>query len=303
MFLFKCNKMKTFDIYFKKRLSMKLKHNKLKNTAILFELLTQKLTSEIISEKNPIAVNLIKKYFHNTELAKEYSLYESITNSTNLEETVAKLTLNEIEQYYKKLDKVKLGKEKYNLIHEISKNYDTNDFFKSRVSNYKLLGTISILLESFLIDSSYAISEIISNKKIIFEHLTSIPILDEMSQSLREYAKMDKVHRNHVFKIIVDNFNADFSDKLNENQKTILHEYIFSVSSSPKLTESFNVKIRNLKEFFTKHSHKVTDEVILIKLNEIITELKPFNKNYIIKEIDVEKLLHYYELQEEIKNI
>jgi hypothetical protein len=137
---------------------MKLRHNKLKNTAILFELLTQRLTSEIISEQKPIAVNLIKKYFHNTELAKEYSIYKSIINSTNLEESVATLTLNEIENYYTKIDKLKLGKEKYNLISEISKNYDTNDFFKARVSNYKLLGTVSILLETFSPKNSFEIS-------------------------------------------------------------------------------------------------------------------------------------------------
>lgn len=282
---------------------MKLKHNKIKNTSILFELLTQRLTSEIISEKKPVAVNLIKKYFHNTELAKEYSIYKSIVNSTNLDESVANLTLKEVENYYNKLDKVKLGKEKYNLIHEISKNYDTNDFFKARVNNYKLLGTISILLESFSTKNLYDISETISNKTIILEHLTSVPILDEMSQSLQEYAKMDKVHRNHVFKLIVDNFNSDFSDKLNENQKTVLHEYIFNVSSSPKLTESFNNRIVGMKDFFTKNLNKIVDEVTLVKINEVVNELKPYNKNYIIKESDVEKLLHYYELQEEIKNI
>lgn len=281
---------------------MKLRHNKLKNTAILFELLTQRLTSEIISEQKPIAVNLIKKYFHNTELAKEYSIYKSIINSTNLEESVATLTLNEIENYYRKIDKVKLGKEKYNLISEISKNYDTNDFFKSRVTNYKLLGTVSILLETFSPKNLFEISEVIANKKVILEHLTSTLIADEQSESLNEYSELDNSQRNLVFRNVVDKFNEKFSTELNENQKEVLLEYIFSVASSPKLTESFNNRIIKLQEYFTKNVRKISDEVTSIKMTEIVAELKPFNKNYIIKESDVEKILRYYELQDELKN-
>ena len=282
---------------------MKLKHNKLKNTAILFELLTQRLTSEIISEQKPVAVNLIKKYFHNTELAKEYSLYKSIMESTDLDESVANLTLKEVESYFSKIDKSKLGKEKYNLINEISKNYDTNDFFKARVNDYKLLGTISILLETFAPKNSYEISDIISNKKVILEHLTSKPIVEEKSQILEEYSKLDNSQRNIVFRKVVDKFNEKFANELNEKQKEVLLEYIMNVSLTPKLTESFNTKIVKLKEYFEKNLPKILDEVTSIKVNEIVTELKPFNKSYIIKESDVEKLLYYYELQEEIKNL
>lgn len=282
---------------------MKLKHNKLKNTAILFQLLTQRLTSEIISEQKPIAVNLIRKYFHNTELAKEYSLFESIITSTNLDENTASLTLNEIEKYFQKIDKIKLSKEKYQLISEITKNYDTNDFFKSRVNNYKLLGSISILLETFSPKNSFDITEIIANKKTMLEHLTSVPVLEERSQIMEEYSKLDSSQRNIVFRNVVDKFNEKFTNELNDKQKEVLLEYIFNVSCSPKLTESFNIKITQLHEFFTMNSRKVLDEVTAVKMTEIISELKPFSKNHIIKESDVEKILHYYELQEEIKKI
>ena len=281
---------------------MKLKHNKLKNTAILFELLTQKLTSEIISEQKPLAVNLIKKYFHGTELAKEYSLYGSVINSTNLDEFGANLTLNEIEKCYKKIDKKQLSKEKYNLINEITKIYDANDFFKARVSNYKLFGTISNILESYS-NNDYDVSDIIKNKTTILEHLQSVPIIEEKSQFVDEYSKLDEVQRNIVFKKVVKKFNENFADKLNENQKSVLSDYLISISSSPKLTESFNIRINKLKQTFTKFTKKINDEVTLVKLNEIVSELVPYNNNYIIKESDVEKLLQYYELESELKNI
>lgn len=281
---------------------MKLKHKRLKNTGILFELLTQRLTSEIISEQKPIAVNLIKKYFHSTELAKEYSLYENIINSTNLDEFHANLTLNEIEKCYHKIDKKQLSKEKYNLINEILKTYDANDFFKSRVNNYKLFGTISNILESYS-SNDYEISDVIKNKTSLLEHLKSIPILEEKSILVEEYSKLDNSQRNMVFKKVVDKFNKKFSSELNDNQKEVLLEYLFNVSCSPKLTESFNVKIIKLKTIFEKYSKKIDDDVTLVKLDEIMSELKPFGKNYIIKESDVERILYYYELQAELNQL
>jgi hypothetical protein len=281
---------------------MKLKHNRLKNTAILFELLTQKLTSEIISEQKPIAVNLIKKYFHNTELAKEYSLYESVINSTNLDETRANLTLSEIEKCYNKIDKKQLSKQKYNLISEITKIYDANDFFKARVNNYKLFGTISNILESYS-NNDYDVTDIIKNKTLILEHLKSTPIIEEKSQFVDEYSKLDESQRNMVFKKVVKKFNDNFADKLNENQKSVLSDYLISISSSPKLTESFNIRINKLKQTFTKYTKKIDDQVTLVKLNEIVSELVPYSNNYIIKESDVEKLLQYYELESELNQI
>ncbi len=54
----------------------KLKHSKYKNTAILFEMLVQKLTSETLTSDKSVTIDIIKKYFgRNTELSKELQLY------------------------------------------------------------------------------------------------------------------------------------------------------------------------------------------------------------------------------------
>ena len=42
----------------------KLKHSKYKNTAILFEILVRKLTSESMTSDKSITIDIIKKYFH-----------------------------------------------------------------------------------------------------------------------------------------------------------------------------------------------------------------------------------------------
>ena len=42
---------------------MKIKHNKYKNTGILFELLVRKITADTLSSGNSKAASLVKKYF------------------------------------------------------------------------------------------------------------------------------------------------------------------------------------------------------------------------------------------------
>ena len=56
-----------------------LKHSKYKNTAILFEMLVRKLTSETLTSDKTVTVEIIKKYFgKNTVLSKELQLYNSL---------------------------------------------------------------------------------------------------------------------------------------------------------------------------------------------------------------------------------
>ena len=63
-------------------LKNKMKHNKIKNTGILFELLTRQITADLMERDTSKAVNLVKKYFKNgTEIGKEYQLYKILTET------------------------------------------------------------------------------------------------------------------------------------------------------------------------------------------------------------------------------
>ena len=55
-----------------------IKHNKIKNTGILFELLLRQVTADIFSgQAKSKSVSLIKEYFNkNTALGKELELYQ-----------------------------------------------------------------------------------------------------------------------------------------------------------------------------------------------------------------------------------
>ena len=128
---------------------MKVKHSKYKNTGILFELLTRQLTADTIAGSQPKALSLIKKHFtSNSSLLKEYKIYHAFTNKKFKEEGKATLLINTLVEAYGKLNKGQLRKEKYNLIKEIKETYDVNNFFKAKISNYKVMASVFNLLEN-----------------------------------------------------------------------------------------------------------------------------------------------------------
>jgi hypothetical protein len=133
---------------------MKIKHNKYKNTGILFELLVRKITSDTMSNSNSKAATLVKKYFTKSELANENKLYQTINNSISLSEGKAESVISTVLEMSRKLDRDKLAKEKYNLIKEIKDNFDINDFFQAKIKNYKLLASTYTLFESINLKAS-----------------------------------------------------------------------------------------------------------------------------------------------------
>ena len=151
-----------------------IKHNKYKNTGILFELLVRKITADTMTGQDSKAVSLIKKYFVNTELSRENKLYQSLSKTQNISEAKAESIISTILEINKSLNQVKLAKEKYNLIKEIKSNFDIDDFFKAKINNYKLLSSTYTLLEANLFPSHH-IDTILTSKMNILEHFCTPP--------------------------------------------------------------------------------------------------------------------------------
>jgi hypothetical protein len=115
----------------------KIKHNKFKNSGIIFELLIRQITSDTLSGKDSLALNLVKKYFSKGELAKEHKLYQALVNTKALSEGKAESLINATLEISSRLNHTALRKEKYNLIKEIRDSYNIEDFFKAKINNYK----------------------------------------------------------------------------------------------------------------------------------------------------------------------
>jgi hypothetical protein len=283
---------------------MNIKHSKYKNTGILFELLVRQITADTLSGKDSKATNILKKYFVKTELGREYKLYETITKHKNLTEGKAEVVINSVIESSKNLNRGALKRQKYNLIQEISKHYNLEEFFKTKLPNYKSYAALYTLVEIYNSELLSNPDQIISNKIAILENLTTKQVDKKKVEDdlLTEFQSYDKDLRILTYKVLLEKFNGKYAS-LNDNQKSVLKEFINSVDSTPKLREFYNTKITEIKDTLTKQVKKVTDKAIQIKLNEVNNMLTPLSKTANVGNDDLVNLLQYYELLEELTKV
>lgn len=278
-----------------------IKHSKYRNTGILFELLVRQTTSDLLCNKDSISVKILKKYFTNTELGKEYSLYNTLVTSKKLSESKAEILISTLIEQYKKLDSEKINKLKYNLIKEIKSNYDLDEFFKAKISNYKQYASLYTIFESQN-SKSIDTKQLILNKITLLEQLTDESIVDKKApQSIMEdFMKEDKEVRLLAYKMLVEKFNDKY-ESLSEIQKSILKQYINSIADTKSLVKYLNERVEDVRAEIKSLSSKISDKVLTIKLQEVLKLIKPIEENKSIKDETIVGILQCYDLIEEIK--
>tara|TARA_R110000822_G_scaffold96601_10_gene219817 strand:+ start:937 stop:1794 length:858 start_codon:yes stop_codon:yes gene_type:complete len=281
-----------------------IKHSKYKNTGLLFELLVRQITSDTLSGKDSKAALILKKYFVKTELGKEYKLYETLSKYKNLTEGKADVVITTIIESSKNLNRGILKRLKYNLIQEIQKHYNLDEFFKTKLPNYKLHASLYTLVEVYNSDNLSTPDQIINNKITLIEHLTSKQIDKQKVEDsiMEEFKSYDKDLRILTYKVMLEKFNGKYAD-LNLNQKSVLREFITSVDSTPKLKDFYNTKINEIKSSLSLLTKQIENKATRIKLQEINNIINPLGKVSSIGNDDLVNLLQYYELLEELTNI
>jgi hypothetical protein len=280
---------------------MNLKHNKIRNTGILFELLVRQITTDTLNNKESIAVDILKKHYNSNQLAKEFKIYKTLANAKNLSEAKANIVINAAIEAYRKLNKSQLKTEKYNLISDIKKNYNLNEFFKAKVENYKTLASIYMLFE---MDRSKDPNpeEDVKYRFSIMEDICTPEHKEEKDAIIEEYNSYDKGTKALVYKLLIQKFNDKYSN-LDDNQKNLLKEYISNISTSEKLKEYMNNEFVKVREKIIKYSKKLNDEVRKVKLSEVLNFIEEIPSNRQICEKDIHNLLYYYELIKEFKSL
>ncbi len=281
---------------------MAIKHSKYRNTGILFELLVRQTTSDLLNNQDSKAVKILKKYFTNTELGKEYSLYSTFSASPKLSEAKAEILISTIIEQYKKLDHEKLSKLKYNLIKEIKKSYDLENFFKAKIDNYKPFASIYTIFESQN-NQSVDTKQLILNKINLLEHLTAKDLSDSKAPKslVEEFMKEDKEIRLLAHKIMVEKFNNKYQN-MSERQKGVLKEYITNISDTKNLKIYLNQQLDEIKVELTQLKEAQKDQVTKIKLEEVLKFINPIKENQSVKDEIITGILQYFDLIDELKN-
>ena len=279
----------------------KVKHNKIRNTGLLFEFLLRQITSDVLNKDNGPAVKIVKEKFNeNTELGKELALYNILITKKFKSDTKADYFINEVMKARSDLNNSTLRRERYNLIKEIQSNYNLQKFMSSKVPNYKTYASIFTLFEYNKSLSPDQKTESFFN---IVEHVTT----DDKSIKLSETVTAlpdDEDLRILTYRTLLEKFNQKYT-KLSKDQKNLLREYINNVSNTNSLKDTLKEIVKGLKKDLQTHSKNLQDKVVKIKMSEAIKSIDKFcgieDKSDVVKDAYVIQTMRYLELVKEVK--
>ena len=267
---------------------MNIKHSKYKNTGLLFELIVRQITADTLSGIDSKATGIMKKFFVKSELGKEYKLYETISKHKNISEAKADMILTTVIESSKTLNRSSLKRQKYNLIKEISKHYNLEEFFKIKLPSYKTHASLYTLLEIYNSEVLSNPDQIIDNKISLLEYMVATPIKSKKVENdlMEEFKSYPKDLRILTYKVMLENFNGKYGT-LNDDQKDVLKEFINSVDNTPRLKEFYNGKVFDLKEKLNKILPNIENKATQIKLNEVTNLLSPLSKTSNVSDDDL----------------
>ena len=284
-------------------MSSNTKHSKIRNTGILFELLTRQITVDVLNNnKKAQAAKILKEFFNKkTQLGKEYELYKVLTTENYKSEIKANHLVDAVISTRQKLNNSQLKREKYNLIKEIKRNYNVSDFFMARIPNYKVNASIFKLFNSNQNENPAQKTE---NRFTIVEHITRKTISSKKKEKAitEGYKKQEKDLRLLAYGILVEKFNKKYSS-LSVAQKKLLKEYINNISNTNSLKQLIESETIKVKSKLQSYLPKVEDKVTKIKLNEAVNQADTLMKGRIVEDKQVVTLMRYYQLVKELKNV
>ncbi len=272
---------------------MKLKHNKKRNTAFLYESLIRELTKFIINkneESKKQLILVIKEHFNDDALlSRELKLYNALNETYGLEPHTAEKLIFEVQREYSSIDKKKLFTEQTKLINKINKMF-SKSIFSNFVPNYKDLATIYQVFNTSSVKKKVLLEQNIF-KKLTFNNQDSD-------------ARMKPVD-NLIYKSFVQRFNGEYSEKLLEEQKNLLNKYITSfLDNGVELKVYLNEEIARLKKNVSgalRMEEVESDADMFSKTKEVLIMLENFKDSKIDKAL-ISKVLKIQNLVKEIKN-
>jgi hypothetical protein len=284
----------------------KIKHSKVKNTGVLFELLVRQITLEVLNgDKTENAKNIVKEFFASgTELNKELRLYDLLLKEKYNSESKAEMFVDTVSQAHSKLNEGKLVKEKYNLIKQINEKFELEQFLSSPITNYKVLASIYKVFESKK-SENYDIKDIFNSKVTLIENIIARPSTKtnkiEDNKLIESYKQQDKDLRLLTYKILVETFNKKYTN-LDSNQKNLLKEYINNISNTSKFKDYLSVELPKIVAELKSIKAKIQDKVTTIKLSETISVLEKMKMGKSVSDGQVSSIMLSYELIKELKS-
>jgi len=267
---------------------MKIKHNKKRNTAFVYEALVREATVAVLkgdSKRQTTALNLIERHFApSTPLKKDLECYQSLMKDHGLTSDISQRILKETHDQRRMLSSDDLFKSQSKLIKDLNTELSPN-VFTNFVPNYKHLATIAQMFSS---KNSPRSQVMLENK-----------VLEYMTDDAPEIPKgipVDKV----LYRTFVEKFNTKYAQELLPEQKELLTYYISSFSDNAVELKMFlNEELHRLKSTLQKASTTQeinSDNEMTQKTQQIIEKLDAYanddvNEGLLLTVLKTQKLV------------
>lgn len=272
---------------------MKVRHNKKRNTAFLYESLIKELTKSIVrnqTETKQKVINILKEYFgKDCILKKDLDLYNTLLESKGLDENFGKRLIIEVKKDHDSLDRKAVFNSQTNLIKLINETL-SNEVFANFLSNYKNIATIGQFFQSKGLDAT--------RRLMLEDRIISLLTANRINEQ-KEIKHIDKL----TYNTFVNKFNESYKNTLRDEQKSLLTNFITSFSDNGLGLKCFmNEEVGRLKSAL---EDTLSDEVIKENkeysnnLNRVVQKLDSFKDNPINEEM-VRSLFYIQDLVAEV---
>ncbi len=263
-----------------------IKHNKIKNTGIIYQVLVKKMIQQAMHNQFGNAYKIFNKFFNkNKQLGKQLTLYNNLTIKKYNNQSLAKSLLQQTLNQRMKLDDVRLQKQKYLLIKQIKKYYDIKQLFSSTIQNYKLYASTYKVFQS-LKKMQYNPANIVESKHMLIQFMIKPLSQQYVDQDVQLFKKQSTQDKQKILQVFVNKYNQKF-DFLNQKQKNIIRMYAYQFSNNKSIQNFINQQL----DLFKKQNENSNSQQI-IKLVQNINSVKSI-KNLQDK---VYALLNIYQL-------
>lgn len=273
--------------------SKKLKHNKKRNTAFLFEALVKELTKASIASDTDrrVAISkVIKEHFKKSgTLYQELELYRAVNEARDTDRITAERILAEAKRVYSNLSSDDIFSAQSALVDDINKEVGDSTY-ANFVPNYKNLATLSQIFS----DGIRMKDRVLLENKII-------------CNMIKDNERPDQMHHisNLTYKTFTNKFNESYSEELHEEQKSLLSKYILSfVDNGLELKTYLNEEIGRLKEEVTssKEAEEINSDNNMAQNTDKVLEMLESFAQEMVDEDQIRKILKIQDLVREVNS-
>lgn len=282
----------------------KLKHNKRRNSAILFEALIRYSVNCLTEDKKDEVtktLNIVKKFFaKGSPLSEELRAFRTLLNSHVKTRETAQKILSEVCKFTKFLSAKNIDKQKSLLIKEINHHLDAKTLFNYRIPEYRTYATVQILFNNARSKGNPLDNvEKYKLEESIVERLTTGKIEENV-----DMLKVNPKYNNLVHKFATKRFTEKYKTSLSEDQKLLLTRYAASLlSESDKSFKTYLLaEVEKVKQGLStvRNPEIVKDHQLMSRINE--GKEKLINEDFdVVNDEKIVKLLQFMALAQEIK--